>query len=75
VDSKWDTIVFALWRRFHHQVGRVGRSSVDNKYFDIPTTMLAAVNASFVAGGALRLCIAQAGREALQQLAQLEKES
>ncbi len=47
---------------------------VDNKYFDIPTTMHAAVKASFEAGATLVTVHALAGLEALKSLAQLEVE-
>ncbi len=47
---------------------------VDNKYFDIPTTMEAAVRATFQAGATLVTVHALAGAEALQKMAQLEVE-
>lgn len=47
---------------------------VDNKYFDIPSTMVSAVKASFEAGATLVTVHALAGSEALRQLATLEKE-
>jgi orotidine-5'-phosphate decarboxylase len=47
---------------------------VDNKYFDIPSTMVSAVLASFEAGATLVTVHAMAGGEALGQLAILEKE-
>jgi len=47
---------------------------VDNKYFDIPSTMVAAVKASFESGATLVTVHALSGREALAQLAQLEIE-
>ena len=47
---------------------------VDNKYFDIPSTMVSAVRASFEAGATLVTVHAMAGRDALTQLASLEKE-
>lgn len=47
---------------------------VDNKYFDIPSTMCAAVQASFDAGATLVTVHAMAGLDALRQLAQLETE-
>lgn len=45
---------------------------VDNKYFDIPTTMEAAVTATFEAGASYATVHAQAGSEALRRLAELE---
>jgi orotidine-5'-phosphate decarboxylase len=47
---------------------------VDCKFFDIPSTMVAAVRASFESGATLVTVHAQAGIEALQELAKLEKE-
>jgi orotidine-5'-phosphate decarboxylase len=47
---------------------------VDNKYFDIPSTMEAAVRASFEAGATLVTVHALAGLEALTKLAALEQE-
>lgn len=47
---------------------------VDNKYLDIPSTMEAAVRASFAAGATLATVHAWAGREALTRLAQVEAE-
>ena len=47
---------------------------VDNKYFDIPSTMESAVRASFNAGATLVTVHALAGKEALVKLAALEAE-
>lgn len=47
---------------------------VDNKYFDIPSTMVSAVKASFQAGATLVTVHAMAGIEALTELHQLEIE-
>ena len=47
---------------------------VDCKFFDIPSTMVAAVQASFDAGASVVTVHALCGREALFQLAQLEKD-
>jgi orotidine-5'-phosphate decarboxylase len=47
---------------------------IDNKYLDIPTTMDAAVRASFDAGATLVTVHAWAGSEALRLLAQTEAE-
>lgn len=46
---------------------------VDNKYFDIPSTMVAAVQASFDAGASLVTVHALAGSKALHELAKLEQ--
>lgn len=47
---------------------------VDNKYFDIPSTMKAAVKATFDAGATLVTVHAMAGSEALIELVKLESE-
>lgn len=47
---------------------------VDNKYFDIPSTMLSAIRATFDAGATFATVHALSGHEALTQLAALEKE-
>ena len=46
---------------------------IDNKYFDIPSTMEAAVRASFEVGASFCTVHAQAGPEALTMLAALEE--
>lgn len=47
---------------------------IDNKYFDIPSTMEGAVHASFEVGASFATIHAQAGPEALARLARVEKE-
>ena len=47
---------------------------VDNKYHDIPSTVLAAVRATFESGASFATVHAGNGREALGELAKLEKE-
>lgn len=47
---------------------------VDNKFLDIPSTMLAAVKATFEAGATFTTVHSWAGPEALQKLAELEKD-
>jgi len=59
---------------FLKEVARHGNMFVDNKYFDIPNTMLSAVRASFEVGASYCTVHAQAGREALERLAELEVE-
>jgi orotidine-5'-phosphate decarboxylase len=59
---------------FLKEVARHGSMFVDNKYFDIPNTMASAVRASFEVGAAFCTVHAQAGKEALAQLAELEAE-
>ncbi len=56
------------------EIARHGSMFVDNKYFDIPNTMLSAVRASFEVGATFCTVHALAGREALSQLAELEAE-
>lgn len=56
------------------EVARHGALFIDNKYFDIPNTMLAAVRASFEMGASFCTVHAQAGGEALRRLAELEEE-
>lgn len=53
-----------------------GRGTVflDNKHFDIPSTMEAAVRASFEAGASVVTVHTLAGREALETMARLEAE-
>ena len=59
---------------FLKEVARHGSMFVDNKYFDIPNTMVSAVRASFEVGATFCTVHAQAGKEALSQLAELENE-
>lgn len=47
---------------------------LDNKHFDIPSTMEAAVRASFEAGASLVTVHALSGAEALKKMAEIEKE-
>lgn len=56
------------------ELAEVAPVFVDNKYFDIPSTMEAAVRASFEAGATLVTVHALSGQQALTQLAQLESE-
>ncbi len=56
------------------QLAKYGAVFVDNKYLDIPSTMDAAIRASFDAGATLATVHAWAGPEALQLLAQTEAE-
>jgi orotidine-5'-phosphate decarboxylase len=59
---------------FLKEIARHGNMFVDNKYFDIPNTMQSAVKASFDVGASFCTVHAQAGREALTILAELEEE-
>ncbi|MGE4132827.1 MAG: orotidine-5'-phosphate decarboxylase [Bdellovibrionales bacterium] len=56
------------------EISRHGSLFVDNKYFDIPSTMTAAVRASFDCGASFCTVHAQAGSVALRELAELEFE-
>jgi orotidine-5'-phosphate decarboxylase len=47
---------------------------VDNKYYDIPSTMEGAIRATFDSGATLATVHATSGHEALEKLAGLEKE-
>lgn len=59
---------------FMKEVARHGALFVDNKYFDIPNTMEAAVRASFDVGATFCTVHAQAGPEALTKMAEVEAE-
>lgn len=56
------------------RLSSIGPVFIDNKHFDIPTTMVAALRASFESGASLATVHALSGREALESVAQLEKE-
>jgi orotidine-5'-phosphate decarboxylase len=56
------------------EVARHGSMFVDCKFFDIPSTMEAAVRASFEQGASFCTIHAQAGGEALTRLSEVEKE-
>jgi orotidine-5'-phosphate decarboxylase len=56
------------------EIAEIAPVFVDNKYFDIPSTMVAAVRASFDAGATLVTIHAMAGAEALKELYKLEVE-
>lgn len=53
---------------------KFGPVFVDNKYYDIPSTMVSAVKATFETGATFATIHAQCGSEALKALAELEKE-
>jgi orotidine-5'-phosphate decarboxylase len=56
------------------EIAEIAPVFVDNKYFDISSTMVAAVRASFDAGATLVTVHALAGSEALKELHKLELE-
>lgn len=56
------------------KIAKRGPVFLDNKHFDIPSTMEAAVRASFEAGASLLTVHALSGREALERMAKVEKE-
>jgi orotidine-5'-phosphate decarboxylase len=59
---------------FVKEVAEIAPVFVDNKYFDIPSTMISSVRASFEAGATLVTVHALAGSEALRLLGKLEAE-
>jgi orotidine-5'-phosphate decarboxylase len=65
-------LVYRYGSGFVTDVAEIAPVFVDNKYFDIPSTMVAAVKASFDAGATLVTVHAMAGREALKELHALE---
>jgi orotidine-5'-phosphate decarboxylase len=67
-------LVYRYGAELVKEMSEIAPVFVDNKYFDIPSTMLAAVRASFEAGATLVTVHALAGSEALNQLHKLEKE-
>lgn len=67
-------LVYRYGSEFVKQISEISPVFVDNKYFDIPSTMVAAVRASFDAGATLVTVHALAGGEALKELAKLENE-
>jgi len=67
-------LVYRYGADFVAQCASIAPVFVDNKYFDIPSTMVAAIKASFEAGATLATVHAMSGREALMALAKLEKE-
>jgi orotidine-5'-phosphate decarboxylase len=56
------------------KMAKIAPVFVDCKFFDIPSTMEAAVRTSFEAGASLVTVHAMAGEEALTRMAQVEKE-
>lgn len=67
-------LIYRYGAQFVQECAKIAPVFVDNKYFDIPSTMVAAVRSSFEAGATLVTVHALAGSEALTQLALLEKE-
>ena len=59
---------------FVKEMGERGPIFLDNKHFDIPSTMEAAVRASFEAGASLVTVHALSGAEALRKMAEVERE-
>ncbi len=66
-------LVYRYGSEFVNICAKICPVFVDNKYFDIPSTMVAAVQASFDSGATLVTVHALSGSEALKQLADLEK--
>ncbi len=67
-------LVYKYGAEFISELSEAAPVFVDNKYFDIPTTMIAAVKASFDAGATLVTVHAMAGADALKELHKLEIE-
>jgi orotidine-5'-phosphate decarboxylase len=67
-------LVYRYGAEFISEMAEIAPVFVDNKYFDIPSTMVAAVRASFDAGATLVTVHALAGRQALIELRKLEIE-
>lgn len=67
-------LVYRFGAELVTEIAQVAPVFVDNKYFDITSTMVAAVRASFDAGATLVTVHALAGSAALKNLAALEKE-
>jgi orotidine-5'-phosphate decarboxylase len=67
-------LVYRYGAEFVTEIAEIAPVFVDNKYFDIPSTMVAAVKASFDAGATLVTVHAMAGAEALKDLHKLEVE-
>jgi orotidine-5'-phosphate decarboxylase len=61
-------------RKLIADLAECGPVFVDNKYYDIPSTMLAAIQATFEAGATFATIHAQCGKEALKALGELEAE-
>ncbi|MDG0815697.1 orotidine-5'-phosphate decarboxylase [Bdellovibrio svalbardensis] len=59
---------------FVKEIAKQGPIFLDNKHFDIPSTMEAAVRASFEAGASLVTVHALSGLEALKKMAEVERE-
>ncbi len=59
---------------FVQEIAKRGPIFLDNKHFDIPSTMEAAVRASFDAGASLVTVHALSGKEALKRMAEVERE-
>ncbi len=67
-------LVYRYGAQLVTEVATIAPVFVDNKYFDISSTMVAAVRATFDAGATLVTVHALAGSAALKELALLEKE-
>lgn len=67
-------LVLRYGRSLIDKLSPLGAVFIDNKYHDIPSTMLAAVQASFDMGASYVTIHASAGPEALQKLGALEAE-
>lgn len=67
-------LILACGGSIVQELSEIAPVFVDQKYLDIPNTMLASVRATFAAGASFCTVHAWAGEEALVKLAELEKE-
>lgn len=65
---------FKYGASFISELAAYGPVFVDNKYYDIPSTMKASVRASFLAGASFCTVHAGSGSVALREMAELEEE-
>lgn len=65
-------LLYRYGAKLVNEMSEIAPVFVDNKYFDIPSTMVSAVKASFEAGATLVTVHALAGSEALTELQKLE---
>jgi orotidine-5'-phosphate decarboxylase len=67
-------LTYKYGESFVSQLAEIGPVFVDNKYHDIPSTMLAALRATFEAGASFATVHASCGPETLRELFKIEKE-
>lgn len=59
---------------FISHLAELGPVFVDNKFYDIPTTMISAIRATFDAGASYTTIHVAAGKQAIREIVELEKE-